>query len=89
LPVGEITPTIPARMRSGSQSVKAKTTPATTTSRLLKMRTRRRPSRSAWVVSHRETSVSPMRVSVSTAPIATGSRPLAARYRTSTTARKP
>ena len=79
----------PARISTGSQVVVAKTSPAITTRRLPTISTRRRPSRSACVVSHSETSVSPTSVSVRTAPIARGSRPIAARYSTSTTARKP
>ncbi len=89
LPVGEMTPMIPATMSSATTSVPANASPAMTTSRLPAMSTRRRPRRSARVVSHNDTSVSPSRVRVRIAPIASGSSPTAARYRTRTTARKP
>ncbi len=79
LPVGEMTPIAPTMMSSGSQLVFAKTTPATIIRTEPATRTRRRPKRSALVVSHSEMIVSPMSVRVSTMPIASGSRPAAAR----------
>ena len=60
LPVGEMTPIAPATMSSGSQLVNAKTTPPTTISSAPATSTRRRPSRSALVVSHSEMIVSPI-----------------------------
>ena len=79
LPVGEITPIAPARISSGTKLVSAKAIPATTISAAPATSVRRRPKRSAFVVSHSEMIVSPMSVSVSTTPIASGSRPAAAR----------
>jgi hypothetical protein len=63
--------------------------PATTISIEPATRTCRRPIRSALVVSHSEMKVSPTRVRVRIAPIATASSPSDARYRTSTTASEP
>ena len=79
LPVGEMTPMAPARISSGTQLVNAKAMPATIISADPTMRVRRRPNRSALVVSQSEMIVSPMSVSVRTMPIASGSSPAAAR----------
>ena len=79
LPVGETTPMAPARMSSGTKLVNAKTIPARIISAAPATRTRRRPSRSAWVVSQSEMIVSPIRVRVRTIPTASGSSPTAAR----------
>ena len=78
-PVGERTPIVAARMSSGTQSVSTKATPATTIRMAPATRTRRRPIRSAWVVSQSEISVSPTSVSVSTSPMVRASRPRATR----------
>ena len=72
LPVGETTPIAPARMSSGTQLVNANTTPATIIRTAPATSTRRRPSRSALVVSHSEMIVSPMSVKVRTSPTAAG-----------------
>jgi hypothetical protein len=82
-------PIVAARISSGTQLVAAKTAPATTMRSDPATRTRRRPIRSARVVSQSEISVSPTSVRVRIAPIVTAFRPRAARYSTSTTARKP
>jgi hypothetical protein len=79
LPVGLMTPTVAARISSGGQLVRAKTTPATTISPDPTTSTRRRPSRSAFVVSQSEMSVSPTRVRVRVIPTVSGSSPIAAR----------
>ncbi len=78
-PVGLMTPTVAARMRSGTQLVATNATPATTIRREPATRTRRRPIRSAFVVSQSEMIVSPTRVSVRIAPIVMASSPSDAR----------
>ena len=62
-------------MSSGTQSVSTNASPATTIRSAPATRTRRRPKRSAWVVSQSEISVSPTSVSVSTIPIVRASSP--------------
>ena len=67
-----MTPIVAARMSSGAESVSTKTTPAMTIRTAPTTSTRRRPNRSACVVSHSEMNVSPTSVRVSTTPIASG-----------------
>ena len=77
LPVGLITPIVAARMSSGTELV-ARTRPRRRPSGATRRSaTRRRPIRSACVVSQREMSVSPTSVSVRIAPIVSASRPSA------------
>jgi hypothetical protein len=84
-----MTPTVAARISSGTQLVATNATPALAMRSEPATRTRRRPIRSALVVSQSEMIASPTRVRVRIAPIVSGSRPSDARYRTSTTASEP
>ena len=87
-PDGLITPIVAATSRIANEAGPAneppiaKTAPAAAISSAPITRVRRRPIRSAWVVSHRLINVSPTRVRVSRIPIAPGSRPSDDRYRT-------
>lgn len=68
LPLGLVTPIVPATNSRSRLLVTANVTPAAAISTAPGMRVRRRPNRSARVVSHSETSVSPINVSVRSIP---------------------
>ena len=89
LPDGLSTPSVAATRRTRNPVPPANTAPAAAISNAPTMSVRRRPIRSAWVVSHRLISVSPTSVSVRRTPICPASSPAAARYRTRMTPRAP
>ena len=74
-PLGLITPIVPARRSSHQFPVDAKTRPAAVISVAPMISIRRRPIRSARVVSSRETTVSPMSVAVRSRPVCASLKP--------------
>ena len=75
LPLGLITPIVPATTRSRKSRVQANVTPAATMRIAPTINMRRRPSRSARVVKYSDTAVSPTSVSVRSMPLCDGVRP--------------
>jgi hypothetical protein len=69
LPLGLITPIVPATIKKNRFRVNAKARPAAAIRVAPMTSMRRRPIRSACVVSNRETTTSPASVSVSTRPL--------------------
>ena len=88
-PLGLMTPTVAATTSRRKLPVETKTTPARAIRTAPRISVRRRPSRSAVVVSQREIAVSPASVSVSRRPTSHSLRPTSTRYRTSTTESSP
>jgi hypothetical protein len=84
-----MTPMVAATRSTANTGVATNANPARSIRIAPAIRTRRRPIRSACVVSQRETPASPRRVSPSRRPTSPPDSPIAARYSTSTTARKP
>src|SRR5690348_10984996 len=89
LPLGLITPMVAATRSAAKLCVAANTKPAAAMRTAPTSRVRRLPNRSARVVRISETTVSPMRVSVSSKPVAAALSPSPVRYSTSTTASAP
>src|SRR6266511_3005967 len=89
LPLGLMTPIVPATTSTRKLRVSANATPAPAISEAPRMSMRRRPIRSACVLSQSETAVSPMSVSVSNRPICCVPIPSWVRYRTKTTDNAP
>ena len=79
LPDGEMTPIVAATSSSSGSRATANTAPAATMRSEPAMSTRRRPMRSACVVSHRLMNVSPTRVRLSNNPICGSGMPSADR----------
>ena len=69
LPLGLMTPMVAATRSTAKTGVAAKARPAARTRSAPSARTRRRPIRSAWVVSQSEIAASPRRVRASSRPI--------------------
>ena len=89
LPDGLRMPSVAPTRSSQKSVVAAKSRPAPTISAAPSASMRRRPARSARVVTSSDTAVSPSSVRVSSRPIRSGERPAAARWSTSTTERAP
>jgi len=79
LPLGLMTPMVPASARIQRLPVDAKTSPAATIRIAPAISMRRRPMRSARVVSDSETMVSPTRIKVSSMPVCGSLRPMPTR----------
>ena len=79
LPDGLITPNVAATSRIQNTSLVANTRPAAAIRPPPTMSTRLRPIRSACVVSHKDTTVSPSKVSARSRPICVPSNPRAAK----------
>ena len=89
MPLGLMTPRVAAIRSNRKLLVERKTIPDSIIRMAPTINMRRRPKRSAVVVSHREISVSPARVSDRSRPISHPFRPTSAKYSTNTMESRP
>ena len=89
LPLGLSTPSVAATSRTGNAVLPANTIPAPTISSDPRNSVRLRPNRSARVVRSSEIAASPSSVRPRSSPTSAPLKPIAPRYSTRTTARKP